>query len=184
MASLCPVKLLVPRILAALIGAALIVAAYSADSRALALSGAIALLSAEVLSLLGLRSAHESPASRALLGVCESACAIALSLIEPAAMLVALTQIVYSVMASGMATVSVSLGRALPKQRGESMRRILGAAANVGLCLIALHAAAVLDVQRELKLSARDLALLCTALVVIASARSITELALSTKWTK
>jgi hypothetical protein len=178
------VKLLIPRILAALVGATLILAAFWADSRALALAGAVALLLAEALALAGLRSAHESPASRALLGVCESACGMALSMLEPVAMLVALTQIVYSVIASGMATVSTSLGRPLPKQRGESMRRMVGAASNIGLCMIALQAAAVFDVQRDLKLSPRDLALLCTALVVIASARSITELALSTKWTK
>lgn len=198
--TLCPVKLLIPRTLIALTGAALIAVAYGVDSRAVALAGGCALLLAETLALAGLVSEHESPAQRALLGVCEAAAGLAISLLEPAAMLVALAQIVYSVIASGMATVSASLGKPLAKPRSEAMRRLLGVAANAGLCLIALRAAGVLspegafdlrprnvgvlDTWRNLGLGPHNLALLCMALVTVASARTITELAMSAKWTK
>jgi hypothetical protein len=40
------------------------------------------------------------------------------------------------------------------------------------------------DVHRDLGLGLRNLALLCTALVIVASARTITEIGLSAKWTK
>ena len=179
-----PVKLLLLRTCVALAGASLIAAAFWADSRTLALAGAISLFAAEALALGALRAAHESPSERALLGVCEAASGLAISLLEPAAMLAALGQIVYSVIASGMATVSASLGKPLSKPRSEWLRRLLGAAANAGLCLIALQAAGVLETRAKLGLATRDLALLCMALVIVASARTITELALSAKWTK
>jgi hypothetical protein len=180
----CGVKLLLLRTVAALCGAALLVLAFGLDSRVLALVAAIALIGAEALGVAGVAARHESAPSRALLGMCEALCGLAVSLIEPAAMLVALTQVVYSVIASGVATVSLSLGRPLAQARGEPMRRLLSAAANIGLCLIVLRAANQLSVESALGISPRDLALLCMALVIVGSARTIGELALKAQWTK
>jgi hypothetical protein len=182
--SLCSVKPLLLRTLVALCGAALLVLAYGLDSRTLALFAAMALLGAEALGLAGVTAKHESALSRALLGTCEAVCGLAVSLIEPTAMLVALTQVVYSVIASGVATVSLSLGKPLTQARSEPMRRLLSAAANAGLAMIVLKAANQLSVQTVLGVSPRDLALLCMALVIVGSARTIGELALKAQWTR
>ena len=180
----CGVKLLILRTVVALCGAALLVLAFGLDSRVLALIAALGLLGAEAVGLAGVTARHESALSRALLGTCEAVCGLAVSVIEPTAMLVALTQVVYFVIASGVATVSLSLGRPLAQARGEPMRRLLSAAANVGLALIVLQAANHLNVESVLGVSPRDLALLCMALVIVGSARAIGELALKAQWTK
>jgi len=178
------VKLLLLRVLAALCGAALLALAFGLDSRTLALFAAIALICSEALGLAGVAARHESALSRALLGTCEAICGLAVSLVEPTAMLVALTLVVYSVIASGVATVSLSLGKPLAQARSEAMRRLLSAAANVGLTLIVLQAANRFNVEEALGVVPRDLALLCMALVVVGSARTIGELALKAQWTK
>ncbi|CAG0980595.1 hypothetical protein PLCT2_01882 [Planctomycetaceae bacterium] len=198
--SLCGVKPLLLRTLVASCGAALLVLAYGLDSRTLALFAAMALLGAEALGLAGVAAKHESALSRALLGTCEALCGLAVSLIEPTAMLVALTQVVYSVIASGVATVSLSLGKPLTQARSEPMRRLLSTAANIGLCIIVLQASGVLSPEgvfdlrprnvdvlnswRNLGMGPRNLAMLCMALVIVGSARSIGELALKAQWTK
>ncbi len=182
--SLCGVKPLLLRTLVASCGAVLLVLAYGLDSRTLALFAAIALLGAEALGLAGVAAKHETALSRALLGTCEALCGLAVSLIEPTAILVALTQVVYSVIASGVATVSLSLGKPLAQSRSEPMRRLLSTAANIGLTLIVLQAASQLNVEATLGVKPRNLAMLCMALVIVGSARSIGELALKAQWTK
>ncbi|MCC6150211.1 MAG: hypothetical protein IT461_08175 [Planctomycetes bacterium] len=177
-------KLLILRNVAALCGAAVLALAFGLDSRMLAMFAAITLIGAEALGLAGVAARHESAFSRALLGTCEAMCGLAVSLIEPTAMLVALTLVVYSVIASGVATVSLSLGRPLAQARSEPMRRLLSAAANIGLTLIVLQAADQLNVEAALGVVPRDLALLCMALVIVGSARTIGELALKAQWTK
>lgn len=178
------VKLLLARSFIAFTGAALLAAAHIFDRRE-ALWAALALLVlAEVLALAGLRTRCEGAGTRALLGMSESVCGIGVSLIEPAAILVALALVVHSVVASGIATVSLSLGKPLAEPRGEFMRRLLSIAANSGLCVIVLQATGAVDSRKALELGARDLALLCMALVIIGSSRALADLALNARWTK
>ena len=182
--TLCAVRLLLVRSIAAVIGAAILAVASSVGLRELVWAGFAALALSEVFALAELTRRHESAGARALLGTSEAMCGLGVSLLEPAAILVALAQVLYSVISSGIATVSLSLGKPLEQPRGEALRRLLSVAANGGLCVIALQAAGALDTRAALELSTRDLALLCMALVVVGSARALGDLALKAKWTK
>lgn len=165
-------------------GAAALVVAQLAQSREAVWAAFVLLAIAETLALASLTRRHESPSSRALLGLGEALPGLAVSLLEPAAMLVALAQVVYSVIASGIATVSASLGKPLGQPHGEAMRRLLAVAANAGLGVIVLEAAGAWTTHAILGLGTREVALLCMALVVVGSARALSDLAMNAKWTK
>lgn len=165
----------------AALGVILLGLALGLDLRWFAAAAAGAFGAAELMGLALITQRFESAAARTLLGVCECLCALSVSLLVPAAMLVALIQIVHALIASGIGTVGTMVGHSAHSPRGEFFRRFLAGMANTGLALIALSAADQFDLQKHLGLDGHSLAMVCAAVVLIASVRSITELALAAK---
>lgn len=178
------VALLAARLALSAAGVALVCVAALNQSAFLALGAALAFWAGEALGLVQLGKRFEAPAARTLLCASEAMCALGVSVFLPQAMLVALIQVVYALVASGIGTVSGAQGKPLSQPRSEPVRRLLAAFANVCLALTLFAPAQGYDLKVLVGLNAADLSLLCAAVVALAGVRSITELGMAAKWGK
>jgi hypothetical protein len=166
------------RLIAAVLGAGLLVPGLSLGWLWLAIPGVVAIAAAEAIGLRQLRTTLQEPRDRILRTLAEMLPSIGAAAAAPVALGVAMCVAVFAVTASGLDTVAVSRGTPFTRRPGETLRRVFTGGASLFLAVIVTLELAEVDLAEAVGAELGALVWVAVAVVALVSVRALTDLAL------